>query len=156
MKRRRSRIDSVLRARRVQEELARQALAHANADLRRADDSYRDEQSRYESLSEVLGIQDAEAFVANRLSCELAAATLGAARMTRDDAAVAAAMNHAAWREAAQRVASLERLDARRQAEDALEAMRAEAVEIDEIVTSRWEFASNRVPVPGAGTEALP
>jgi len=71
--------------------------------------------------------------------------------MTRDDAAVAAAMNHAAWREAAQRVASLERLDARRQAEDAMEAMRAEALEIDDIITSRWEFASTRAPVPAVG-----
>lgn len=155
MRRYRSRLDSVLRARRAQEELARQALARANAVLRGAEDKYREERSRYESLAVTAGIQDRESFRQSRLSAELTAATLAAATRNREKAAVIAAVHHAAWREAAQRVASLERLDARRRAENALEGMRGEAIEIDDVVASRWDVGEadphTRSAVAGVG-----
>jgi flagellar protein FliJ len=138
VKRYRFRLESVLRARRAQEELARQELARANLRLRAAVARRDDEEARYRALVERPARGDRTDFLEDRAQAELAAATLNGARRTAEDVAVAAAVRHAAWRETAQRVAALERLDERRRDEHALEASRAEVNELDDMTSARW------------------
>lgn len=153
MRRYQFRLESVLRARRAQEQLARQDLARANAVLRRAEVHYRQECERYESFEPGVRVEDRESFNRSRALAELTAATLAFSRKTCEDAAVAAAVRHAAWREAAQRVASLERLEDRRREEHSKEAARAEAAEIDDVVTSRWAAEDVRLQAPPGAVE---
>lgn len=133
------RLEVVLRARRAQEELARQELARANRRVREAQDRAAAEDQRYRSLGAPTGIVEMVEDRRERVWRELAAGTADEARRASEDEAVAAAVQQAVWREAAQRVAALERLDQRRRQEHALELARAEAAEVDDLVTSRFE-----------------
>lgn len=138
MKRYAFRLEVVLRARRAQEEVARQELARANHRLRRAQERADAERDRYAAMGPVTGTVDMVQDRQDRVWRTLAAATLVHAERTREDVAVAAAVHQAAWREAAQRVAALERLDDRRRAEHAVAVGRAEAAEVDDLITSRF------------------
>lgn len=139
MKRYAFRLEVVLRARRAQEELARQHVAQANHRLRGALEHVAAEQARYEAMGTPTGVVELVQDRQDRVWRELTAASVHEAQRSRDDLAVAAAVRQAAWREAAQRVAALERLDQRRRAEHAVEVGRAEAAEVDDLVTSRFE-----------------
>lgn len=139
MKRYSFRLEAVLRARRAQEDVARQELARANHQLRRALEHTRAERQRYESMGTPTGVVEMVQDRQDRVWRELAAGSLHQATRDHEDLSVAAAVHQAAWREAARRVAALERLDGRRRAEHALLVSRAEAAEVDDLVTSRFE-----------------
>jgi flagellar FliJ protein len=139
MKRYQFRLDAVLRARRAQEDVARQELVRANLALRRARERTAAERQRLANLGVPTGVVDLVQDRQERTWRSLAAATAHAARRSEEDLAVAAAVRQAVWREAAQRVAALERLDERRRAEHAGAVARAEAAEVDDLVTSRFE-----------------
>jgi flagellar protein FliJ len=138
VKRYRFRLESVLRARRAQEELARQELARANLRLRAAAERRHAEEERYRQLAARPARSDRTGFLEDRAGADLAAATLNRAQRSAEDMAVAAAVRHAAWRETAQRVAALERLDERRREEHGREVQRAEVNEIDDMTSARW------------------
>lgn len=139
MKRYRFRLEAVLRARRALEDQARQELARANGKLRLAQAHAEDEQRRYQDMPAPAGVVTMVQDRQDRVWRELAAGSLLQARRASEDLAVAAAVRQAAWREAAQRVAALERLDDRRRAEHAQHMARAEVAEVDDLVTARFE-----------------
>lgn len=139
MKRYTFRLEVVLRARRAQEDLARQALAQANRRLRQALEEAEAEQARYDAMGTASGVVDLVEDRRDRVWRDLAAGTLLEARRSQEEMSVAAAVQAAAWREAAQRVAALERLDERRRAEHAVAVARAEAAVVDDLVTARFE-----------------
>jgi len=137
MNRYRFRLDSVLRARRAQEELARQELAQANRRLRTAMEAHRREAQRYSELSTSIGVLEGLEFHRERATAELAAATVEAARLTVDAAAAEAAAAYTAWTDAARLVAALERLDERRRAEHRAEELRHEVAVADDLTGAR-------------------
>lgn len=141
MKRYAFRLEVVLRARRAQEEMARQELARANRRVRAAQERAVAEEERYRSMGAPTGVVEMVEDRRDRVWRELAAGTLTEARRTSEDETVAAAVQQAVWREAAQRVAALERLDQRRRQEHALALARSEVAEVDDLVTSRFEAA---------------
>ncbi len=138
MNRYRFRLESVLRVRRAEEELARQELARANARLRAAMEIHRVEAQRYGELRTLSGELDSVAFMSERAYAELAAATVEAARQVMDAAAAEAAARYVSWTEAARLVAALERLDDRRRAEHRIEEQRAEVAESDDMTSARF------------------
>ena len=138
MKRYQFRLQSVLRARRAQEDLARQSLALANRRLRDAQVLLTQEQARYQSVNVSSGVVDVPAARAEQSWQYLAAASVAHVARCCEDLAVVVADHQAAWREASQRVAALERLDDRRRVEHALVAARADSVEVDDLVTARF------------------
>jgi flagellar FliJ protein len=141
MNRYRFRLESVLRVRRAEEELARQELARANGRLRAAMEVFRRESQRYGELQSASGVLDPTGFRRERAYADLAAATVEAARTVMDAAAEQAAGRYVAWSEAASLVAALERLDDRRRAEHRDEARRAEVAEADDMTSARFATA---------------
>jgi flagellar protein FliJ len=133
----RFRLDSVLRARRVQEDQARQELAQANRRLRTAMEAHRREAQRYGEMTTALGALGGLDFHRERATAELAAATVEAARLVMDAAAAEAATAYTSWTEAARRVAALERLDDRRRAEHRAEELRHEVAAADDLTGAR-------------------
>lgn len=138
MKRYRFRLESVLRARRAQEDVARQSLVQANRQVRSAQEDLHAQQQRYGAMQQPGGLLTAAEAVGDHVRRQLMAQVVGEASQRFEDLVVAAAVHQAAWREAAQRVATLERLDERRRAEHALQADRADLTEVDDLVTSRF------------------
>lgn len=138
MKRYEFRLHAVLRARRAQEDLARQKLALANRFLREAQLLLVGEQTRYGAMEPAIGLVDVAEARRERSQRDLVAASVAHARRRVEDLAVVAADHQAAWREVARRVAALERLDDRRRAEHVLAGARADVVEIDDLVTARF------------------
>jgi len=138
MNRYRFRLESVLRVRRAEEELARQELARANARLRAAMEAHRRESQRYDELQTAPGVLEPVVFLRERAYADLAAATVEAARQAMDAAAAEAACRYVSWSEAACLVAALERLDDRRRAEHRDEARRAEVAEADDMTSARF------------------
>jgi len=134
----RFRLESVLRARRAQEDLARQELAQANLRLRGAMEAHRRESDRYCRLSTTVGVLQGTDFRRERAQAELAAATVEAARIAMDAAAAEAAARYTDWTEAARLVAALERLDDRRRAEHRAEELRAEVALADDLTGARF------------------
>jgi flagellar export protein FliJ len=133
----RFRLDSVLRARRAQEERARQELAQANLRLRTAMDLHRRESQRYAEMTFKIGALDGVEFQRERAVAELAAATVEAARVAMDAAAAEAAAAYTGWTETARLVAALERLDDRRRAEHRAEVLRDEVAVADDLTAAR-------------------
>jgi flagellar FliJ protein len=138
VKRYRFRLEAVLRVRRLQEDVARTALAEAAAALARAGA----EEARAGSWLHALRAQPAPespvAWDAHR-RVQLAAADELASRTA--DVAHAHAEQQARQRELAAartRVRALERLDERRRAEHAREMARHEERAADDLVTSRY------------------
>src|SRR5690606_14586784 len=74
----------------------------------------------------------------------LAAASATVAVHRADDAVAAAARQRAALAEAAVRVKALERLDARRREEHAVESRRDEDREVDDVITARRGVSGER------------
>jgi flagellar biosynthesis chaperone FliJ len=145
VKRYRFRLDAVLRARRAQEDAARQELARANHALRQAQALAAAELARLRALPVPTGVVDLVRDAEDRVWRTLAADSAHFAGRQAEELAVAAAVSQAAWREAAQRVAALERLDERRRAEHAALVAHAEAAEVDDIVTARFDPMATEV-----------
>lgn len=139
MKRYQFRLESVLRVRRAQEELARQELARANIRLREATARRHAQEDHYRTVVSDTAAADPRQLLAERVRGDLAAQALNGARRAATETEVAAAVRHAAWRETAQRVAALERLDDRRRDEHARTSQQAEIAETDDFVAARWQ-----------------
>lgn len=138
MKRYRFSLESALRVRRVQEEGASFALAHANHRLQAAVARYRSTLARYDALAAAGGEHDLEAFRRQRDEAERLAAAVHHAWSQVEEATDEVAARHADWVEATRRVGALERLDERRRAEWLAEERAAETAAIDESALSRW------------------
>lgn len=144
MRRYRFSLESVLRARRAQEDVARQHLAEANHRVQRAWTAHGQVLAAYRAVTTTSGPADHEAFLAARGHEMRMAESLERARRAAVEAEVQASTVFAAWVEAGKQVASLERLDQRRRDEWQADARRDEATAVDDVVAARWA---------GAGTD---
>ncbi|HET9058751.1 MAG TPA: hypothetical protein VFN61_02435 [Acidimicrobiales bacterium] len=128
-------LEPVLRARRLQQDLARSDLQKANAAAQAAELAARSSLAHYQELTSTT--PDAASFAAERQRGELAAGTLMGARrsLTAAKAAVDYAMQE--YLRTVKAVSVLERLDERRREEHAVEVAREEAATVDDMVTSR-------------------
>jgi flagellar biosynthesis chaperone FliJ len=126
-------LQTVLRARRAQESVARADLLRANLKVVAAEAAENRSRAHYEDVLAA----DSDAFMAHRQRSELAAgALIGASgTVTEARAAVVAAME--SYLVAARSVSVLEKLDERQRQEHAATAQREEANQVDELVTSR-------------------
>ena len=137
MKRFRFRLEQVLRVRRLQEDIARAALLHANHEAKNAADAVNARIADYAAASRPSGAQTYEAF--NRMQFELdnSAGAITVARAEYRRALEVVDQHRADWTAARQRVAALERLEQRRRDEHAIEARRAEDRLVDDLVVAR-------------------
>jgi flagellar export protein FliJ len=126
-------LQTVLRARRAQESVARADLLQANLKVAAAEVAQGRSRAHYEDVL----ADDSSAFLVHRQRSELAAeALIGASGAVRDaQAAVASAME--VYFVAARSVSVLEKLDERQRQEHAAAAQREETKQVDELVTSR-------------------
>lgn len=141
MKRYRFALNSILRARRAEEDMARQRLAAANHEVRAARAAYEARRAELGAVPWADAPVDPVVFRANRAHEERMAAVLAKARQVVAVAEVAAASCYSAWVEAGKQVASLERLDERRRAEWNAEFLRQEAIAVDDVVAARFVAA---------------
>lgn len=142
MKRYRFALESALRARRAQEDVARQRLAEANRRVQAAWVAHRATVDAYLASTMPAGVSDRDGFVAGRQRETRMAEAVERARRAAVEAEVEAASLYAAWVEAGKQVASVERLDERRRADWAAEVQREDAAAIDDVVASRWSLAA--------------
>jgi hypothetical protein len=138
VRRYRFRLAQVQRVRAVQEDLAVAALAAARLDEARATAVAAAQRSDLGRLGSVLGSRPG-----GERQRSAAVVDSGSRGLTEADAAAeAAALRTAAaidaWTLAARRVRALELLDARRREEHRLEAERAEAAVVDDLVVGRF------------------
>lgn len=142
MKRYRFALESALRARRAQEDVARQRLGEANRRVQAARAVHRATLDAYQAVTVPGALGDREDFVAARTQEMRMADAVERARRIAVEAEVEAATFYAAWVEAGKQVASLERLDERRRADWTAEVLRQEAAAVDDVVASRWSPAA--------------
>jgi hypothetical protein len=135
-------LESARRARRAQEDLARQRLADTNHRLAQARSAESAALAAYRSEGTAQGPLDLASFLAARArEVRLAEALERARRVTRE-IEVEAAVCYAAWVEVGKSVASLDRLDERRRSDWEAEVRREEAAAVDDVVASRWSLAT--------------
>jgi flagellar protein FliJ len=132
------RLDTVLRVRRAQEESARADLARENRQVQAASSGRDQAAQRYREVPVSSGPVAASVFQREAASADLAAATLLDAHVRLSLAEAQAAVALRQWREAAQRVEALERLEQRRLDEVRTEDARREAASVDDLVTARY------------------
>jgi flagellar protein FliJ len=132
----RSRLAAVLRARRAQEDIARGALARANAQL---DQARAVVSGRGESLTEWTGPRggDSNAFLASVAAGRALAESLGRAEAARDQAHSGAEDSRDVLRGAAQRRRSVEKLVERAQDQYRRDNLAAEQRSADDLTTGR-------------------
>jgi flagellar biosynthesis chaperone FliJ len=134
-----NRLDAVLRIRRAAEQQAREALALANGALAAATNARSERAAHYRAVTAQSSSADNGAgFLAELQSTALASAGLRTADGRVNAAIERVALAQIAWKEAARQVTVLERLRDRRLQEWRLEVERAEAREVDDIVTARY------------------
>lgn len=141
------RLATVLRVRRLQEDLARQGLAVANRFLVAAEVDRNRRVEHYRSLSTPSnGLRMFEEFLREQQAMMLAADSVGYGENKLAEAKIHAAR----WREqylvARKRVKVLEKLEHRRRLEENYEEARRETKLVDDVVTTRWagEMAAAR------------
>ena len=138
MRRYRFRLDAVLRVRRLQEDVARGALAEATATVGRAEGAVARADAWLDGLRAKAGPPGPLAWEAQR-RVQLAAADELTSRVTELGAArTEQRARQAALADARMRVRALERLDERRRAEHAREVARQDERVVDDLVTSRY------------------
>jgi flagellar FliJ protein len=137
LKRFRFRLEQVLRVRRLQEDIARRALMHANHHARVAATAVNARVEEYTTAARPGGSQSYDTF--NRMQSHLdnAAGAITIARAEYQLALGAVEERRAEWAEARRRVAALERLEERRRDEHAIEVRRAEDRLVDDLVVAR-------------------
>lgn len=137
MKRYQFRLEPVLRVRRIEEDVARGALAAAQVQLAEADAWLAATSSRYEGRATPGGPAPATSWLAGRAAVDLAAASVLAAGSRRAEATQQLDQQREALGQARQKVSALERLDERHRDEHAVAARRDEDATVDDLVTSR-------------------
>jgi flagellar export protein FliJ len=138
MSRRTFRLDTVLRVRKAQEESARADLSRENRQVLEATAGRDRTQKRYREVPASSGPVSVSVFRREAANADLAAASLVDANVRLSLAEATAAVALRQWREAAQRVEALERLERRRLEELRLEDNRSETAATDELVTARY------------------
>jgi len=142
VRRYRFRLEAVLRVRRLQEDVARGALAEATATVGRAEGAVTRAHEWLEALRAEAAPPEPLAWHAHR-RVQLGAAEELTARSTELGAARAEQRaRQVALADARMRVRALERLDERRRAEHAREVARQDERVVDDLVTSRFHRRS--------------
>ncbi len=146
MKRYKFSLQSALRARRAQEDIARQRLAVSNHKLRAAQASFEASLLGYQSLSVATGETTLDVFFDDRARQCRSAESVDRARQVVQDAQVEAATCFSAWVDSAKQVRSLDRLDERRREEWRIEDLKDEAAAVDDVVAARWAVSATTEP----------
>jgi flagellar export protein FliJ len=126
-------LQTVLRARRAQESVARADLLRANLKVAAAEVAADRSRAHYEDVLAT----DGAPFMVQQQRSELAAGALIGARGALADARAAVATAMEGYLVAARSVSVLEKLDERQCQEHATAAQREEANQVDELVTTR-------------------
>lgn len=136
MKRYQFRLGQLLRVRRIQEDQARQQVLAAR---RAAEIAHALAEQRRRTYDELPPSERAVllAHIAERTMWELHAMAVVRAEEDAVEADAEVERRAEAWRARKQEVEVLERLDERRRAEHAAEVLRAEALELDDLATTR-------------------
>jgi flagellar protein FliJ len=137
LKRFRFRLEQVLRVRRLQEDIARGALMAAHHGAREAADRVNARIDDYAAASRPSGAQSYDAFNRMQFRLDNAAGAITIARAEYRQALDLVEVRRVEWTAARQRVAALERLEARRRDEHAIDARRAEDRIVDDLVAAR-------------------
>jgi flagellar protein FliJ len=137
LKRFRFRLEQVLRVRRLQEDIARGALMTAHHAAREAADVVNARIEDYAAASRPSGAQTYDEFNLIQFRLDNAAGAIAVARGAYNQAVEIVDVRRAEWTAARQRVAALERLEARRRDEHAVEVRRAEDRLVDDLVVAR-------------------
>lgn len=137
MKKFQFRLDSVLRVRRVQEDLARAELLRANHDLALATGALADRNESYAHTPRPGGVQSNELFHRTWFRLDSAARAVIAAEAARRAREQEAELRREELAAASRRVSALERLEERARDEYAVELRRAEDRLVDDLVVSR-------------------
>ncbi len=143
MNRFRFRLEQVLRVRRLQEDIARGALMTAHHAAREAADRVNERIGDYAAVSRPDGAQTYEDFNRTQFRLENAAGAISVARGFYNHALSVVDTRRGEWTVARQRVAALERLEARRREEHAIEMGRAEDRLVDDLVVARHARGAN-------------
>jgi flagellar export protein FliJ len=131
------RLEQVLRVRRLQEDIARGALMAAHHAARQSADRLNERLEEYAAVSRPSGAQTYDAFNRMQFRLDNAAGAITIARAEYRQSLELVDARRAEWTAARQRVAALERLEARRRDEYAVEARRAEDRLVDDLVVAR-------------------
>jgi flagellar FliJ protein len=154
VRRYRFRLESVLRVRRLQEDVARGALTQATAAVTAAETRLADARAWLRALAAEPMPPDPVAWEARRQIQLGAADAIHARVIDVNEAVTERHSRRVALSEARTRVRALERLDERRRSEHALDNQRAEERTVDDLVTSRFRPAQD--PVREAGDRSGP
>ena len=138
MKRYQFRLAAVARLRRAEQDVARNALVVANVALRARLVERDAEVERYRTIAARNDAATPSALLTERNDASLALGRLRDAEQRVVEAATAAALTQVAWVSAHQRVAALERLEARQREEHALAMSREDAALLDDVSTARY------------------
>ncbi len=138
MKRYQFRLAAVARLRRAEQDVARNALVVANVTLRARLVERDAEVERYRTIAARNDAATPSALLTERNDASLALGRLRDAEQRVVEAATAAALTQVAWVSAHQRVAALERLEARQREEHALAMSREDAALLDDVSTARY------------------
>lgn len=137
MKKFRFRLEQVLRVRRLQEDMARAELMHAHREARAAADLVNGRIAEYTGAPRPDGEQPLDEFNRVQFHLDTAARAITVARASYRRALEVVDDRRSNWAAARQRVAALERLEARRREEYAVEARRADDRLVDDLVVAR-------------------
>lgn len=137
MKRFRFRLDQVLHVRRVQEDQARFALLAANRDAQLAAQRVDQRLADHAGRRMPSGPQTYADFERAVFLLDSSAGAVTVARASHREALTVVDTRREHWTAARMRVAALERLEARRRAEHAVEMQRAEDQLVDDLVVAR-------------------
>lgn len=138
MKKYKFRLDTVMRVRQTQEDLAKADLAMANARVAEAVALVDARLTHYANLPVAVGGGSTATFMSNRFRQDAAARAVVAAKAARVAALQDAEAFRITWSKKAQEVSVLERLDDRRRTEHEIEAARQADLEVDDIVVGRF------------------
>jgi flagellar export protein FliJ len=137
LKRFRFRLEQVLRIRRLQEDMARNALMQAHREARLAADRVNERITEYGDAPRPSGEQPYSLFNRMHFDLDNRAGAITFARADYQHALRIVEDRKADWAAAHQRVAALERLETRRREEHAIEVRRADDRLVDDLVVAR-------------------
>jgi flagellar export protein FliJ len=138
------RLESVQKVRQLEEERARMRLMEANAEARETAARVEARLHAYVSSPRPDQPLSREAFEHERFKLEALATAVESARIAHREALDVVDVRRVEWLEAKQRVSALEKLEARRREEHAIDLRRAEDRLIDDLVVARHRLRNNQ------------